>query len=66
MNFTWDDIANADDYVLRQDTVPSGTFGTVSGTAPNGGGLLVAIPPDPLVLYLAAGRSSPCGEGPLR
>jgi len=61
---TWDDSANADDYVVFSDTTPNGIFETVAGIAPGGStGLTVAMPVGN-VFYLVAGRNSICGLGP--
>jgi hypothetical protein len=64
VQLTWDDAANADDYVVFVDTAPNGSFSSVTGTAPSGTpGLTVHTPPG-IEFYLVAGRNSACGVGP--
>ena len=63
---TWDDTANADDYLVFGDARPDGTFDTIIGTATSGtGGLSVAMPPG-TDYFLVAARNSVCGLGPKR
>ena len=62
--FTWDNEANADDYVVVEDDLSSGAFNTETGTATSGvSGLTVPIPPDSK-FYLVVGRNVACGIGP--
>jgi len=65
--FTWTNTTNASDYVVFQDTSPTGAFATMTGTAASGvTGLSVPTPPGNLVYFLVAGRNSSCGLGPKR
>ena len=64
LHFTWNDVALADDYVLLEDVLPNGSFGTISGTASSGSpGLMVPMPSDS-TYFLVLGRRSSCGSGP--
>jgi hypothetical protein len=66
LQFTWDDVAGADDYVVREDDLPNGAFAVTTGVATSGNpGLGAPMPPD-IRYYLVAARTSICGEGPLR
>jgi hypothetical protein len=63
---TWDDTANADDYIVFGDTRPDGPFDTIVGSASSGAtGLSVAMPQG-TGYFLVAGRNSVCGLGPKR
>src|SRR5207245_1077274 len=65
LSFHWTDVPAASGYVVAQDTVPSGTFTSQAGTAPDGPtGLTIATPAGPRWYFLVAGVSS-CGTGPL-
>jgi hypothetical protein len=65
--FNWVDVASADDYVVVQDSVASGPFATVAGSAPTGSaGLTIPMPPGGILYFLVAGRNPTCGEGPRR
>lgn len=64
--FTWTDVAGADDYVVVQDALASGSFTTIAGAAASGiPGLTVPTPPGSIVYFRVAGRSAVCGTGPL-
>ena len=66
LRLTWDDAANADDYLVFQDVAPNGPFNTVEGTAQSGTqGLTMPMSPASK-FYLVAGRNSACGVGPKR
>jgi hypothetical protein len=66
LKLTWDDAANADDYLVFSDTAPNGAFSTVAGIASSGStGFTVGMPPG-IEFYLVAGRNSICGTGPKR
>jgi hypothetical protein len=65
--FNWADAASAEDYVVLLDTVPSGSFATITGAASSGvTGLTVPMPPGNVLYFLVAGRNPTCGEGPRR
>ena len=64
LKFNWTNISGAVDYVVLEDTVPSGPFFTTTGSAVNGAdGLTVAVGTG-TKFYLVAGRNSTCGIGP--
>jgi len=64
LHFTWTDVPAASDYVVYRDTTKNGSFAVVVGTSSSGAaGMTVPTPPDTIVYYLVAARSS-CGEGP--
>ncbi len=64
LQLTWDDAANADDYVVFSDTAPNGIFNTVAGTAPSGTPGLTLGMPQGSEFFLVAGSNSSCGLGP--
>lgn len=64
LEFTWIDVAGADDYVLRSDVDPGGGFATIEAIAGSGtDGVTVPVPGGDLVIYRVAGRNPVCGEG---
>jgi hypothetical protein len=64
LHLTWDDVPDADDYIVFSDTMANGTFSTVVGTAASGtGGLTIGMPAES-EMYLVAGRNAVCGQGP--
>jgi len=65
LKLTWNNSANATDYVVFQDASPHGSFGIVSGSSTSGlTGLTVSTPPGNMVNYLVSGRNTTCGIGP--
>jgi len=64
LQLTWDDAANADDYVVFCDTTPDGPFDTVVGIAPSGASGLTVSTPQGIEYDLVAGRNASCGTGP--
>ena len=65
--FTWSDATGAADYVVLEDLMPYGAFGTVCGTATSGAtGLTLSSSSSDLRYYRVAGRNPTCGLGPLR
>ena len=64
LHFTWQNVENAVDYVVRQDTEPDGPFDTVTGTADDGTeGLTVPMPEGEILFFEVHGRNPGC-EGP--
>ena len=65
LRLTWDAGAGAVDYVVREDTTPSGAFATVTGTAASATAGLTVSASGGVRYYLVAARG-PCGAGPIR
>jgi len=66
LKLTWDDAANADDYLVFSDASPNGAFSTVAGIASSGSTGLTVGTPSGIEFYLVAGRNRTCGIGPKR
>ncbi len=64
LHFTWQNVENAVDYVVRQDTAPDGPFDTITGTATDGtAGLTIPMPAETILYFIVRGRNPGC-EGP--
>lgn len=63
---TWDDEADADDYLVFSDPSPNGSFSNVAGIATSGTTGLTLGMQSGDSYYLVAGRNSSCGLGPKR
>jgi hypothetical protein len=61
---TWGDTSDAEDYVVFEDDLPSGSFETSVGSAGSGTTGLTVPMPSVDKFYLVAGRDSVCGTGP--
>lgn len=65
LHLTWSNVAGAEDYVVREDASPAGSFGTITGTATDGtAGLTIPVPVGNR-FYLLTARDG-CGESALR
>jgi hypothetical protein len=61
---TWTDSANSESYRVYEDSVPSGSFTTLTGTAPDGATGLVFTPGASTRYYIVRGFTADCGLGP--
>ena len=64
LKLTWNNTTNATDYVVFEDTAPSGPFTTQIGTSSSGVTGLTIANPSGSRYYLVAGRNATCGIGP--
>jgi hypothetical protein len=61
--FSWGEIGGARRYRVRYDADPAGDFAAVLLESPNGGGVTLAPPPEPLVFFRVTADAGSC-EGP--
>jgi len=61
---TWNDVADADDYLIFSDSSPNGAFSNVIGTASSGASGVTVGTLAGNEYFLVAGRNSQCGVGP--
>lgn len=64
LKLIWNNTTNATDYVIFEDTAPSGIFTTQTGTAASGVTGITIPQPSTNRYYLVAGRNAACGVGP--
>jgi hypothetical protein len=66
LRLSWQGAANADGYLVFEDTASNGMFSTVVGATPSGTtGLTIPMAPGNR-FYLVAAQNSACGVGPKR
>ena len=64
LDFAWSDTVYSDGYVLYEDGVAGGSFGSVAGTATSGSRGIQIGTPSGTTFYLLSGQNSVCGPDP--